>query len=276
MTTRVIAPMASVPPHSLVRSAVTNRDTETDWQRGLTYAPESTGGYRALSGCSANSIDHTRDAAALIDYMPWELQVEDPCHTTFGYSRQEVTDRLARAIATVESFAIARELWEGELVKADVAEVPDGDMAGNLYLAKGPTVRAGGAVSAKVAVGWLEQAVGEALFGQQAFIHISRDALPTVAELIKVGNLLYTRVDNVVVADAGYRGTPPDGTAPAAGVSWAYATGPVVVRRSQTFNDGREAETTDPTTNTITRRASKVVAATFDSTALFAVPITLA
>lgn len=273
--TLVPAPQATVPPHSLVRAAITNRDGDTGWERGLTYAPETVGGYRALSGCTAQVVDFDAGGPPHppVAYTPWELQVEDPCTSTFGYREQEVTDRLRRAVDAVESYAIARELWAGDLTRADVAE---GGGDPNPYLALDPTVIGGGPVSPKVGIGLLEQAVGDALRGQQAYLHVAREALPFVSDLNKVGQLLYTRVDNLVVADAGYTGAPPVGTADAAGVSWLYATGPVVVRRTALLVDSADAaEVVDVRTNTIRRTASKRVAATFDPATLFAVPITL-
>ncbi len=274
---RVPAPPAGIPPHSLIRAAITNRDDDPDWTRGLAYAPETCGGYRAISDCTAEEVDFGGDTTVpeFVDYRPWDLQVQDPCRSTFGYREDEVTARLNRAAAAVESFAIARELWAGDLTQAEVAANPD--LETNLYLAKAPTVLNGGtAVAAKRALGILEQEAGEVFHGQQVFIHVSREAHPFLADLVKVGNLLYTRLDNVVVADAGYPGTPPDGEDPAANVAWMYATGPVVVRRTPLVMDtAEEAQVIDVRTNTIRRTAGKRVAATFDTCAYFAVPVTL-
>jgi hypothetical protein len=271
----VPAPQARAPLHSLIRAADTTRDADPDWERGLHYAPEAVGGYRALSGCSAQTLDFGAGdgPAPTVDYQPWELEVQDPCPSTFGYSEAEVTARLQRAVDAVESFGIARELWTGDLSAADEAA---GGPQENPALTKGPTVIGGGPVAPKRGLGMLQQAIGEALHGQQATLHVSRTAEPYLTDLIKVGNLLFTRLDNLVVADAGYPGTAPDGTADTAGVAWLYATGTVVVRRSPLFlGPTALAETVDQTTNTIRRTASKVVAATFDPATLFAVPITL-
>lgn len=276
----VPAPPAAAPPHSLVRAAITNRDGDAngEWVRGLTYAPETCGGYRAISDCTAEEVDHgAADAPPdLVEYRPWDLQVQDPCATTFGYSEELVTARLRRAADAIESFAIAHELFTGELAKAEAAAL-GGGAEPNLYLTNGPTVLGSGAVSPRRGLGMLEQAVGEALHGQQAFLHLSREALPLLwGNLSKVGQLLYTAVDNVAVADAGYPGGPPDGTSAVANVEWIYATGPVVVRRTPLVMDSvNEAQVIDTRTNTIRRTAAKRVAATFDTCALFAVPITL-
>jgi hypothetical protein len=275
----VPAPPAGVPPHSLIRSALTNRDGDADgnWTRGLAYVPETVGGYRALSDCTAEEVDYGADAGvpAAVEYRPWDLQVQDPCASVFGYDEQAVTDRLRRAADAVQSFAIARELWTGELSRAEAAARGNPDDS-NLYLTKDPTVVADTPVSPRRGLGLLEQAAGEAFHGQQVFLHLSRAARPFFPELVKVGNLLFTNIDNVVVADAGYPGTPPEGAAAADGVAWVYCTGPVVVRRTPFVPDGADlAETLDVRTNTLRRTGSLRVAATFDTAAYFAVPITL-
>jgi len=274
----VTPPPAAAPPHSLIRAALTNRDGDADgnWVRGLAYVPETCGGYRAISDCTAEEVDHGAggDVPAQVDYRPWDLQVQDPCATTFGYSEEVVTDRLRRAADAIESYAIARELWEGELAQAEAAASGNDP---NLYLAQDPTVIGSSAVSPRRGLGLLQQHAGDAFHGQQVFLHIAREALPMFGpDLIKVGNLLYTNLDNVVVADAGYTGTPPDGTSAAANVSWIYATGPVVVRRTPLVVDSaNEAEIIDTRLNTLRRTAGKRVAATFDTCAYFAVPVTL-
>lgn len=279
MTVTVPAPPAGAPPHSLIRAALTNRDGDAngEWVRGLQYVPETCGGYRAISDCTAEELDHGAEGgvADAVLYRPWDLQVQDPCASTFQYRAADVEARLRRAADAVESYAIARELWTGELSAQEAAAI-GGDAEPNLSLTDGATVLGAGPVSPKRALGLLQEAVGDALHGQQAFIHVGREAEPHLPDLLKVGQLLYTRLDNVVVADAGYTGSPPEGTADAANVSWMYATGPVVVRRTPlVFDSASDAEVIDVRTNTLRRTGSKRVAATFDPCAHFAVPITL-
>lgn len=272
----VSPPPASVPLHSLIRSATTNLDGEEGWERGLAYLPEAVGGYLALPGCSSALLDHELALPPVVQYVPWELQVEEPCHTTFAYDEAAVTARLERVTAAIESYAIARELMTGELAKAD--DAAGGDMGVNLYLAKNPEVLGAGPVSAARAIGLLEEAVGDALHGQQATIHVPRVARPYLWQTgtQQQGYLYLTSIGSLLISDAGYANTPPDGTPAAEGVGWIYATGPTVVRRSSLFMDAVEPrQTVDTSTNTITRKANKRVAAHFDSRALFAVPVTL-
>lgn len=268
----VPSPPATPPPHSLVRAADTTRDGD-EWERGLQYAPEAPGGYRAAEYCGTEEVDHTRPMEPYVDYQPWEARFYDPCETTFGYPghQAEIEARLERIATATESYAIARELWTGELAKAAGLE--------NHYLAKAPTVlNAGVAVSPKRGLGLLEEAIGDSLMGSMAFLHCARAARPYLWELDQQGNLLFTKIGNAIVCDAGYDGRAPDGEADSAtdNVAWVYASGPVVVRRAPlVMYATRDAEVIDTETNQRYRTASKLVAATFDPAHLFAVPVTL-
>lgn len=282
MFTIVTAPQPAAPFHSLIRAADTSRDGDAggDWLRGLTYAPETPGGWTALAACADGTVDHLNEGPTpIVEYEPWLLQVEHPCHTTFGYDAPAVDAELRRALDATESHAIARELWTGEVTDAVEAERhPDtpGDRTPNLSLTGGPTVLNGGTpLDPKRALGVIEQALGDLLRGGRAMIHTARSAQPFVPDLAREGNLLTTRLGNLVVADSGYPGTPPDGTPAAEGVGWWYGTGIVVVRRGPVRVDGPEVEVIDTSNNTITRRVDRPVAATFDRAAHVAVAVTL-
>jgi hypothetical protein len=275
----VAAPPATVPRHSLLRAALTGSqyDGEEGWERGLTYAPETPGGYRGLASCSAEELERLNAGPTpAVEYRPWFLQIEHPCRTTFGYDDAEVSAQLGRALDATESYAIARELWTGELTRAVEAagDLPDGE-ARNLSLMDGPTVLGGGPVSGKRAVGLLEQYAGDALRGQRVYLHTSPEVFPYLPDTQVTGELLTTKRGSMIVADAGYPNTAPGNVAPAAGVGWIVATGPVLVRRGRIEADGRAAEYVDTDTNTLTRRTGRPVAATFDRAAHFAVAVTL-
>jgi hypothetical protein len=274
--TRVVAPRATVPVHSLIRAAVTNLDGEVGWERGLAYAPESPGGYRAFAACTdAEYDDEGTGPTPVVEYRPWDLQVIHPCHSTFGLDEVQLDAELTRAMDTVESFAIARELWQGDLTRA-AETAGDVDTANLSLVGSDPTVLAAGAPqSPKAALGLLQAAAGRALRGQQVYVHAAPEVEPFLPDLTRDGNLLTTRRGNLVVSDAGYPNTAPGGADAADGVGWLYATGPVVVRRSPIERVGIGEGALDPATNTLDLRATRVVAATFDRAALFAVAVDL-
>lgn len=282
--TVVTAPPATPPTVGLVVSARTNLDNEAggDWERGLTYAPETCGGYRGLADCSDADTDHSEPPGDTVDHRPWLLQVDEEC-TTIGLDVAALDARLGRRLAAIESYAIARELWTGELTAADATVantgLTDADpeyRRPNGYLARPEAVvLASAAVSVNAGMGMLEQAVGDALHGQQAMIHVPRIAAPFVEPRLRVaGNLRMTVTDQSAVIDAGYPNTGPDGTKAPNGSAWLYATGPVVVRRGAVYSDTDDmAQTIDTRNNRITRRVQRLVAAHFDPCALFAVRI---
>ena len=79
------------------------------------------------------------------------------------------------------------------------------------------------------ALGELEADLADCYSGQ-GIIHVPRVALPTLAAWNLVeerDGRLYTTAGNLVVVGGGYTGSGPDGSAPAAGTAWIYATGAV-------------------------------------------------
>ncbi len=274
LLTRVAAPRATVPVHSLIRAAVTTLDDEPGWERGLTYAPESPGGYRAFAACTdADYDDEGAGPTPAVAYWPWDLQVVHPCHSTFGLDEEQLDAELGRAVDATESYAIARELWQGDLTRAAAAAGDVDDP--NLSLVDGPTVLAAGAPQPpKVALGLIQAAAGRALRGQQVYLHAAPEVEPFL-DVTREGNLLTTKRGNLLVSDAGYPNTAPGGTDAAAGVGWLYATGPVVVRRSPVERVGIGQGAVDTRSNRLDLRATRVVAATFDRSAHFAVAVAL-
>lgn len=107
------------------------------------------------------------------------------------------------------------------------------------------------------ALGWLEGALGERL-GAVGTIHASRYLAPTFAANWQVaiqGNSRTTRSTTVgtkVVFGSGYPAVGPDGKPPAAGTSWLYASGPVVVRRGPMITVEVSAASSATATNQVT------------------------
>jgi hypothetical protein len=105
------------------------------------------------------------------------------------------------------------------------AEVLDGQ---DIVLQTTATTCVTGADAAQ-ALGELEQCLADCYAGQ-GVIHIPRVALPTLAawNLIEERDgRLYTTAGNLVAVGSGYTGSGPDGTDPADGTAWIYATGAV-------------------------------------------------
>lgn len=112
--------------------------------------------------------------------------------------------------------------------------------AGNYPYLAGPqtTIVDGGTSTPDLVtgLGFLEQALGDVL-GAQGLIHAPRYMAPVFAdhwltEMSPGGRSRTTTSGTPVVFGAGYPPIGPDGVRPAAGDSWLYASGPVVIRRA--------------------------------------------
>jgi hypothetical protein len=225
-------------------------------------------------GAAPPQSDTTGDPNRQTLYEPFAVEAEDHC-SAFGFQAHDYEGRAIRRLRAVESAAIARELWTGELAAA-------AGNTGNRRLASTTTtdnLTSGGAVAAVRALALLEDGIAQCMDGGRAMIHVTRGGAAVLAHgggLRREGNLLLTANDSVVVPDAGYPGTAPDGTAPAAGETWAYATPMVTVRRSKpTVIPGSLAEAIDKNLNTIAYKAEELAAVTFDCCA-FAARLTIA
>lgn len=261
-------PQVEAPQFGLVASALNPPPGETPdtWARGFTWQPETCGGYSVISQCSDTELDVPGQGPGNPTYEPWAVVVSDSCSTMSG--ADGMPDRVRRQLIARESHAIARELWDGALTQAD-------DL-GNPWLTEPDTadrpvtVLAGGAaVKPAVAQGLIEEALGDCLHGARGMLHVPRAAAGMFAVQEKVGTSFYTRAGNLLVADAGYPGTNPDGETPASESStrWVAATGLVTVRRHPEITILPGDDATGGVRTSDNRRlytAERLVAATYD------------
>jgi len=199
-------PLATVPPMGLLASAVKPQDGAR-WELGFQWRPETCLDADGFTPCDpydgAGYPDPTGDD--IQTYFPPGYRVFDTCST---FNRESRTDRLRRRADAVASFQIAHELWTGDLTR----NAP-GDFMGtpvvNPYLADGnATVVNATGDTVITALAELEAAARAASKGQQVFLHVPADVVLTMGDLLhRVGPVLYTPLDSVVVADAGYPAT---------------------------------------------------------------------
>lgn len=148
---------------------------------------------------------------------------------TFKIPSQE--EFKARAVATfeaVESSIIAHEFMTGARMPAQ-PHLADGD---GVYPLNDVAVGITRGIAA------LEEEI--ALTGRQGVIHVSPQLVASYIALWSLDNrsgVIRTINGTVIIPDAGYAaGSQPAGHAAATGTQeWIYATGPVDIRRSETF-----------------------------------------
>jgi hypothetical protein len=252
---------AAPPSTGLIQSARTGSDIRWSGEP-IGWRSERCPGVQGFSLCAELPDEDIPPVVGdtEVHVFPQAYRVRDFCGTRGGELDSSRVRRQAEAVA---SFVVAEELWTGTLTKAGPGEI-DGAPYVNPHLASAAadTVATTGAADVAERLGILEQEARQASRGQQVFLHVPIQYVTPIADkLRRVGGLLYTALDSVVVADAGYPGTGPGGT----GTSWAYATGPVEVRLSPIDTiEGRTAETVMRNINRQEIWATRAFAVSFD------------
>lgn len=272
-----------------------NDPTNGDWVKGFTYAPENSaqpGEVRDV--CDTSTVDpNSWTNAPVVSYDPFLILAADKC-SSFGFTARDYVGRALRLLDYVTPNQLELEFWKGTLAQAKGYP--------NRYLADANVVDVtpvtGTAVSRIRGTELLEQAMANCGAGQQAYIHMQPENAGQLGQFTRrVGNLMLSPIDSIIVPGVGYPGTGPGGVTATAGTTWMFATGPVRIRLGDPmiFPDGREdsvmnigrdekgnysipvdaesilGSAIDRSKNTITIRAERLAAASFDGTCQFAV-----
>lgn len=241
MATQMLAqaPAVAAAPRQLgaLLTAAIPGDSDTDWGKGVISWPEAVPGWRSVADCAPATADYgLGEGADPVGAIPFVVQTLTRCPRI---SLDLLIERASRQLDAVTSQAVARELWTGDLTRAEPWTLPDGvpftlanprpassgtSVAGpwlNPHLAAADMIAP--AEHPAEAVGAVEAAAAERIAGGPVFVHIPVDWLMPLSQfgIYRDGNLLRTPLGSVVVCDAGYPGTTTGG-APV-----VYATGPV-------------------------------------------------
>lgn len=222
----VPAPIAGPPRYGLLVAANVVNDA-LRWEQGYTFSPEACTGGGVYDPCSeAPGIDPEGRPAA-VGNVPFGIWDADRCSTMGGDSADDRRARARRALEANQSQHVASEFWTGALATAAAW----GD---NQRLAAGAGVPvASDGLNVTRSFAELTQALADQQGNRRGMIHCTPQTLDLAAAAMVVrreGNLWLTATDHIVVADAGYPGTGPEGQVRADTDTWAFATGLVVVR----------------------------------------------
>jgi hypothetical protein len=259
MFAKSMAAPAKAPATGLVASAL-RPDDGLRWQNGFAWRQEACASAQGFSPCVDPEDSPELGDTGLVHYVPNGYRLRDEC-TTLSERELDVA-RLRRRAEAVASYQVAQELWTGALTIADPFDV-SGTPTSNPYFLDAATDIYVGTGDLVQRFADLEEAIRRRLNGQQAFIHIPVHLvhqLDAGGGLRRVGGLLYTALDTVVVADAGYPGTGATGGS----TGWMFATGPVAVRLADLDIIEGMMETLSRTTNRQEIWASRLFAATYD------------
>lgn len=267
---------ANRPPRgaTLIRSANLLPAGDGEWLAGIRYQPDACGGQAvgAARICGSNFAgwDDPSDRPALLDYVPPFVAAGQACSVISGPVELDATQaRARRLLDQCETVGIARELWRGDVARAEVA-AGDADFP-NDYLTKAASLdELNGSASTPLqeAFAWLEAGLAGCSCGGVAMIHASAftTSLWFGAGLIErnADGRLVSGLGTIIVSDPGYDGSAPDLTVDATNATaWAYGTTMVDVRRGDVFDVG-DKRTINRETNDFTVYAVRPFAATFD------------
>jgi hypothetical protein len=233
-------------PYGLWDTIQTPSPDSMHWQQGVTWEDRCPTGDSTYDECLAvTGTGAPPEPAAKTANVTQESRGATPftVYARFDCSPVGLGDaqRIAQdALARVEQLQVEQAFWTGAAGGQAVvfphlaanAETLDGEIV--LQTVASPVVTGADAAHA---LGALEQELAECYAGQ-GLIHVPRSALPTLAAwnlIDEVDGRLVTTAGNLIVAGSGYTGSGPDGSAPAAGTTWIYATGAAWGYRSDVY-----------------------------------------
>lgn len=275
MFTEVPPVQAAAPTTGLLVSAIRPRgESEQSWVNGFAWRTERCPTWQGYEPCDTLATAPAADGNGIEYHRPVAYRVRDECTTLSGEFDTSRVERMADAVA---SHVIAEELWEGTITQANPYDTRDETGRTNNYLARPTATIVGvGPYPIHEAVGLLEEAARRDAGGQQVVIHMPLRLVEADGiDIVRNGNLMYTRAGSLVIADSGYTGTGPAGEAASDTSAWLYATGPVTVRTTNVDIGTEPASTLDRSINRRTVWANRVFAATFDPCTHFAIQAAL-
>jgi hypothetical protein len=244
------------------------------WQQGITWIERCPVGDTTYDEClsvtGTGAPPEPPAKTANVDQsfrgsLPFTVYAEFECSPVGIPDAESIaSDALVRA----EQQQVETAFWTGAAGGQPVVfphlaantEVLDGD----IILQPVATTAVTGADVAH-ALGVLEQQLADCYAGQ-GIIHVPRTALPTLAAwdlAVERDGRLYTPGGNLIVVGDGYTGTAPDGTTPADGTTWIYATGAAWGYRSDVYVS-RLRDSLDRTSNTIRMLAERTYVIGFE------------
>lgn len=250
--------------------------THERWEiGGTTYTPVAAG----LGGYAKSALDYDNtgtdvyeggidpDNHNIITSYPFLLVAEET-ESAFGWEEINYVERATQRMEAMQSKIAEREFWTGE-----VAQLDDLDPDVYQWLGQESAIDltpGSGAVPPRIAMSLLEAALGQAGNGQ-GVLHFTRGMGMLMPDRWSEA-LLYSQLDSVVILGAGYPGTGPDGSDPADGEEWVYATNLVNVRLGpvEVFPDNM-SEALDRQKNTVSYRVERYCTVSWDGNAHYAI-----
>ena len=218
------APVLLGPRYSLLIAAPVETHTAegfAPFAYGFKFSPEICDGssIRSMNCFSLKTAISPGTRGAFVEGDPIVVGASE-FSSTFGYMAQDYQARVRRALDAQKSKVIALELWEGATTLADT-------LANRPLIDTASDVLTNGAVAPLNALALVEQGLGPSA----GMVHVTPQVLAMLAGtqvIMKDGNLWRSPMGHIVVADAGYTGKGPQGTAPTS-TQWMYGTSMIYI-----------------------------------------------
>jgi hypothetical protein len=220
-------------------------DTDLHWRNGVQYQPRYCGTVlNTASVCVTGGIAKQAlpNGIPIRGADPFTVYAWLDC-SPIGYTPAEWRALTTEALVNNEAAAVEAVVATGAVTGGTVyphlaanAAVSEGTagLGQQVTLQTAASVIVTGAVDVVEAVGLLEGTMASC-YGGVPTLHVPRKAVAHLAAwglIQRDGPRLRTLAGSLVAAGLGYPGTAPDGSTPASGTSWFYATGAVKVWRS--------------------------------------------
>lgn len=236
-------PLPEAPPYGLVPTVPIIPTADDHWMAGGSVYGYTADTPAPFDPCSQGSDRYKviAEAGPLPDFAGFALYLGIRCTAASIGSDAELHERVQRVFAAVESFGVEREFATGAALALN-PHLNDG----------GADLLAAAAVTPFEALALLEDAIGRT--GRRGVIHAPPSTISQWDwRVFDVGGKLRTRNGTLVVSGGGYTDVIDDGAgALAADEQWAWATGPIEIRRSEIYQlPNTLAEALDRETNTV-------------------------
>jgi hypothetical protein len=267
----VAAPIPQAREFGLYSIAQVVDSNDAHAQGGIQYDPLGCAAVEAVSAACGTPGGPPMPGTVQLDVDRWVRSspfavYTGPAGKAIAYRPDQLVDKARSWFALGEEAAVERGFWTGDPLTDD----PDAlKLNAGTYDANtnphGVEVLAADPVPGKLAVGLLEEALGNRLLGR-GVIHCPAVAFPFLPGTEAVGTRMQTEAHTDVVVGRGYTGSGPDGSTRAADSAWVYGTGSVKVTRGETFDvgGGDAARLLNRTTNDLTVLTGRLVTVTYE------------
>lgn len=289
--TYVRAPIVTPRPYGLLSVVQIPQDDvdKKHWQLGIEFQGDPCGpAATTLDPCPSAGSGYAKPVTAhglpARGAQSFTVYAALDC-TPVGGFWEESRERITAHLTNGEARAVEETFWTGG-IDSPVTGVTYPHLAANtaiysdglspVLLQPAASVVVTGIVDIVEGIGLLEAALGTC-FGGIGVIHAPLATLTHMAAnhiVAPRGGTMYTPGGTPVAFGAGYPGTSPAGATPATGNVWLYATGPVMMRRTEINVRADAKQSLNRSINTLTMIAERTYNLSWNC-CLFAVQVSL-